>query len=85
MDTAFFLVRRHRNVFLDLSGIPPKTLLRYFPRLEEIAAKSLFGTDWPGPGVPEIKKNLDDFRALAISDEAKQQMLSKTAAMIWPE
>ncbi len=31
MDTAFFLVRRHRNVFLDISGIPPKTLLKYFP------------------------------------------------------
>jgi predicted TIM-barrel fold metal-dependent hydrolase len=85
MDTAFFLVRRHANVFLDLSGIPPRTLLRYFPRLEEIAAKSLFGTDWPGPGVPEIIKNLEDFRALAISDQVKQQMLSKTAAAIWPE
>jgi len=85
MDTAFFLVRRHPNVFLDLSGIPPRTLLRYFPRLEEIAAKSVFGTDWPGPGVPEIKKNLDDFRALPISEDSKQQMLSRTAAAIWPE
>lgn len=85
METAFFLVRRHPNVFLDLSGIPPKALLRYFPRLEAIAVKSLFGTDWPGPGVPEIKRNLDDFRALAISQEAKQQILSKTAAGIWPE
>ena len=28
MDTAFFLVRRHRNVYLDISGIPPKTLLQ---------------------------------------------------------
>jgi len=32
--------------------IPPKTLLTYFPRLDEIAHKTLFGTDWPGPGVP---------------------------------
>ena len=64
MDTAFFLVRRHRNVFLDISGIPPKTLLKYFPRLEEIAQKTLFGTDWPGPGVPEIERNLREFRAI---------------------
>ena len=64
MQTAFFLVRRHPNVYLDISGIPPKTLLKYFPRLEEIADKTLFGTDWPGPGVPDIKKNLDEFRAL---------------------
>ena len=60
MNTAFFLVRRHPNVYLDISGIPPKTLLKYFPRLQEIAHKTLFGTDWPGPGVPDIKQNLDE-------------------------
>jgi predicted TIM-barrel fold metal-dependent hydrolase len=84
MDTAFFLVRRHPNVYLDTSGIPPKTLLKYFPRLEEIASRTLFGTDWPGPGVPDIKQNLDAFRALPLSDEVKQQILSKTALEIWP-
>lgn len=85
MNTAFFLIRRHRNVYLDISGIPPKTLLNYFPRLEEIAAQTLFGTDWPGPGVPEIKQNLDDFRALPLSDEVKRQILEKTALTIWPD
>lgn len=84
MTTAFFLVRRHRNVYLDISGIPPKTLLKYFPRLEEIADKALFGTDWPGPGVPEIEKNLAEFRALPLSDATKQQILSKTALEVWP-
>ena len=85
MDTAFFLLRRHPNVDLDISGIPPKTLLKCFPRLEEIAAKTLFGTDWPGPGVPDIKKNLDDFIALPLREEVRQQILSGTAAGIWPE
>ena len=84
MHTAFFLVRRHPNVYLDISGIPPKTLLKYFPRLEEIADKTMFGTDWPGPGVPEIKQNLDDFRSLPISEGAKRQILGKTALSIWP-
>jgi len=84
MDTAFFLVRRHPNVLLDISGIPPKNLLKYFPRLEEIASKTLFGTDWPGPGVPDIEQNLKDFRALALIATAQQQILSKTALSIWP-
>jgi predicted TIM-barrel fold metal-dependent hydrolase len=84
MASAFFLVRRHPNVFLDISGIPPKSLLKYFPRLEEIARKTLFGTDWPGPGVPEIAGNLSDFRELPLSDGAKHQILSKTALEIWP-
>ena len=85
MDTAFFLLRRHPNVYLDISGIPPKTLLEYFPRLEEIAHKTLFGTDWPGPGVPDIKKNLDDFCALPLKEEVQRQILSGTALSIWPE
>lgn len=84
MNTAFFLLRRHANVFLDISGIPPQTLLEYFPRLDEIAPKTLFGTDWPGPGVPDIKKNLTDFCALPLSEETKQQILSKTALGLWP-
>jgi predicted TIM-barrel fold metal-dependent hydrolase len=85
MDTAFFLIRRHANVYLDISGIPPKSLLTYFPRLDEIAHKTLFGTDWPGPGVPDVKTNLDQFKSLALGDEMRQQILSKTAASLWPE
>jgi predicted TIM-barrel fold metal-dependent hydrolase len=85
MQTAFFLVRRHPNVFLDISGIPPKLLLKYFPRLEEIASKTLFGTDWPGPGVPDIKRNVDDFKALPLKPEVQDQVLGKTALSIWPE
>jgi len=85
MDTAFFLIRRHPNVYLDISGIPPKNLLKYFPRLDEIAHKTLFGTDWAGPGVPDIKQNLDDFRALPMSEEMRQRILSGTAASIWAE
>jgi predicted TIM-barrel fold metal-dependent hydrolase len=84
MQTAFFLIRRHANVYLDISGIPPTALLKYFPRLEEIAHKTLFGTDWPGPGVPDIKKNLDEFRALPLEKRLQEQILSKTALSIWP-
>jgi uncharacterized protein len=84
MDTAFFLIRRHPNVYLDISGIPPKRLLEYFPRLSEIASKTLFGTDWPGPGVPDIKQNLDEFRALPMTEEMRARILGGTADQIWP-
>src|SRR5207237_290224 len=60
-DQAFFLARRHPNVRLDLSGIPPKKLLLALPRLEEIADKVLWGTDWPSHGVRSMRQNLDDF------------------------
>lgn len=85
METAFFLVRRHPNVYLDISGIPPKRLLEYFPRLAEIGHKTLFGTDWPGPGVPDLKQNVEEFRKLLLSEEMREQIYGKTAAGIWPE
>ena len=84
MDTAFSLVRRHPNVYLDISSIPLSRLLKYFPRLSEIAHKVLFGSDWPGPGVNDIKDLLDSFRALPLPDVAKRRILGWTALTIWP-
>jgi predicted TIM-barrel fold metal-dependent hydrolase len=84
MEEAFFLVRRHKNMHMDISGIPPQKLLEYFPRLEEIAGKVLWGTDWPGPGVPEIKGNIEKFLSLPIRDEAKRKILYDNAARLFP-
>ena len=58
MEAAFFVVRRHPNVFLEVSGIPPAKLLEYFPRLEEIADKTVWGTDWPSPGIKSMRQNV---------------------------
>jgi hypothetical protein len=44
MNEAFFVLRRHANVYLELSGIPPARLLEYFPRLADIGHK-LFSPD----------------------------------------
>jgi hypothetical protein len=84
MNEAFFLVRRHPNMYLDISGIPPQKLLEYFPRIEDIADKVLFGTDWPGPGVPGIRGNIEKFRALPISGAAQQKILYDNSARIFP-
>lgn len=83
MDEAFFLVRRHPNVQLEVSGIPPSKLLEYFPRLEEIAAKTIWGTDWPSPGVGSMRANVDAFLDLPLSDEAKRKILHDNADRIW--
>jgi len=81
-ETAAFLARRHANVHLDLSGIPPRRLLDYLPRLEELSPKCLWGTDYPSPGVLSMKKNVADFRALPISGEAKERILWSNAARL---
>lgn len=84
MSEAFFLVRRHKNMYMDISSIPPQKLLEYFPRLEDVADKVLWGTDWPGPGVPEIRSNLETFLALPIREEAKRKILYDNAARLFP-
>jgi uncharacterized protein len=84
MPTAVFLARRFPNVWLEVSSVPPSRLLDYFPTLDKLADKTLFGTDWPGPGVPEIRPNLDAFRALPISEEAKQRILEENPRKVFP-
>jgi predicted TIM-barrel fold metal-dependent hydrolase len=83
-EQAFFLMRRHKNVWLDISGIPPKKLLEAFPRLEEVSDRVLFGTDWPSPGVKSIRQNLDDFLALPMSAEAKKRITRDNALELFP-
>jgi uncharacterized protein len=82
MTTAVFLTRRHPNVHLDLSGIPPRKLLDYLPRLEEISDRCLWGTDFPSPGIASMRKNVDDFLALPLSDLAKRRILFDNAAAL---
>ena len=82
MSTAFFLVRRHENVYLDISGIPPRALLEYFPRIELIADKTMFGSDWPGPDVRSIKGNVEEILALPLSEGAKHKILRETALKV---
>lgn len=84
MNTSFFLLRRHENMHLDISGIPPQSLLSYFPRLEEIAHKTMFGSDWPGPGVKSIRRNIESFSQLELSTEHQRAILFETAAKLFP-
>jgi len=82
-DTAFFLVRRFPNVFLDISGIPPRSLLKMFPRLEEISHKAIFGSDWPGPAVPAISRNVEEIGSLPVSEDALRRILRDNARAVY--
>jgi len=47
--------------------------MEHLSRIEEIADKALFGTDWPGPGVPGVRSNIDEFQTLPISKACSVQ------------
>jgi predicted TIM-barrel fold metal-dependent hydrolase len=83
MDETLFLLRRFPNAYLDISSVPPKKLLDYFPWIERLAVKSMFGSDWPGPGVKDPGENAADVYALPISEEAKRLILRETALRIF--
>lgn len=84
MDQAMFLARRFPNVYLDLSSIPPARLLQYFPDLAKIGEKLLFGSDWPGPGVEDIGKNLEAFRACGLAPALVERILEGTPERVFP-
>jgi hypothetical protein len=84
MDEAFFILRRHRQVRLDVSGIPPLKLLDYFPRLSEIADRVLWGTDWPSPGVKDLRGNIDQFLTLPLPDPLRRAILETNALNLFP-
>jgi predicted TIM-barrel fold metal-dependent hydrolase len=79
-DVAFFLAKRHKNVYIDVTGLPPRNLLQYFPDLEEIADKVVFGSDWPG--VPSIRENVEAIRRLPLRAETKRKILGENARKI---
>jgi predicted TIM-barrel fold metal-dependent hydrolase len=79
-DRAFFLAKLHANMYMEISGLPPQRLLDYFPELERVADKIIFGSDWPG--MPHIKRNIEIIRGLPLKEETKEKILGGNAARI---
>ncbi|HET7586259.1 MAG TPA: amidohydrolase family protein [Gemmatimonadaceae bacterium] len=79
MAEAFFILRRHRRMMLDLSGIPPQSLLEYFPRVAELSDQLLWGTDWPSPGVRSMRENVERFLALPLDERVRRAALETNA------
>ena len=79
-ETAFFLSRMHSNLYIEISGLPPKNLLKYFPELEKNIDKIIYGSDWPG--VKSICVNIEAIKNLPMTETSIQKILYKNAAGI---
>lgn len=79
-DQAFFLAKLHKNVYMEIAGLPPNRLLTYFPELERNANKIIFGSDWPG--LSSIAQNIEVIRQLPIAAETKDKILGINATKI---
>lgn len=78
-NIASSLIRLHKNVYIDITGLPPKNLLNYFPDMDRFADKFIFGTDWPSV---DVSKNIDAIRKLNISQDAIVKILGENAKQL---
>jgi len=79
-EKALALARLHENLYMEVSGLPPQNLLTYFPELERIAHKVIYGSDWPG--VTTFKENIIAVQGLDITEKAKKMILGENAARL---
>jgi predicted TIM-barrel fold metal-dependent hydrolase len=79
-EQAFFISRLHKNLYMEISGLPPKKLLEYFPEFEKNADKIIFGSDWPG--VKSIKENINALVNLGLNDSSIKKILYDNAKKI---
>jgi len=79
-DQAFFLSRMHPNLYLEISGLPPRNLLKYFPDLKKNIDKIVYGSDWPG--IRSISSNIEAIRKLPLGEESIAKILYGNAARV---
>ncbi len=82
-DAAAFLALARPNVWIELSGLPPKRLPEYYARhdLERLMTKAIFGTDWPGS--PGFRHNVEGVSALGLRDATLERVLWRNANEIY--
>jgi hypothetical protein len=82
-DAAAFLALSHENVWIELSGLPPKRLPTYYARhdLGRLARRWIFGTDWPG--VPGTAANARAVAGLGLPEDVVPLVLGGNALRVY--
>jgi predicted TIM-barrel fold metal-dependent hydrolase len=82
-DAAAFLAVSRPNVWIELSGLPPKRLPEYYGRFDlgRLARKWIFGTDWPG--VPGQAANARVVASLGLPDDVVPLVLGGNALQVY--
>lgn len=81
-DAAAFLALSRDNVWIELSGLPPRRLVDYYRNfdLPRLARRWIFASDWPG--VPSIAANARAIAALELGD-GLADVLAGNAARVY--
>jgi predicted TIM-barrel fold metal-dependent hydrolase len=82
-DAAAFMALSRPNVWIDLSGLPPRRLPEYYAahNWRRLSRRFLFGTDWPG--VPGPAVNARAVAALLPDEETVGLVLAGNAERVF--
>ncbi|MET7992051.1 amidohydrolase family protein [Amycolatopsis sp. NPDC005232] len=82
-EVAGFMALARPNVWLDIAGLPPRKLPQYYDRfdLDRIAARWIFGTDWPAS--PGIGVNLKAVAGLGLEPGVLDAVLGGNAERVY--
>jgi predicted TIM-barrel fold metal-dependent hydrolase len=78
-DEAMTMIRLHKNVYIDVAGLPVRKLTQFFPEVDRFSHKFIFGTDWPQV---IIKDSIAKFSQIGISDISRERILGGNAARL---
>ncbi len=76
-----WMLARHRNVHIDIAGIPPVQLPKVFPKLERFTDRFLFGSDWPTQ--PRVGDAIRTVRELPYPAAVIQAVLWENGARLF--
>jgi uncharacterized protein len=82
-DAAAFLALTYDNVWIEVSGLPPRRLPDYYAKYDfrRLARKCIFGSDWPG--VPGIAANAQALCKLDLDEAVVRRILSGNALAVY--
>jgi predicted TIM-barrel fold metal-dependent hydrolase len=82
-EVAGVLALGRPNVWIEISGLPPRRLPEYFARfdLARLAERLIFGTDWPG--VPGIRANAQAVLELGLDRALLEKIFYRNALTVY--
>jgi hypothetical protein len=78
-DAAAWYALTYDNVWIELSGLPPKRLPDYYRSVgfERLAPRCIFGTDFPA--IPGLRDNVDAVGGLGLEPDVLERVLWRNA------
>ena len=80
-DACAFMASHFANVYIDVTGLVPEKLLEFFPAMEKLSDKYVFGTDWPA--MPKsVAHNIEAISRLGLSSAALERIFYQNSARL---